>query len=32
MSEREEYLGVLRRTFEEMNIMIRTKEDWYDKY
>ena len=37
MSEREEYIGVLRRIFEEMNIMIRTKEDmpdkgWYDKY
>ena len=37
MKEREEYLGVLRRTFEEMNIMIRTKEDmpeqgWYDRY
>ena len=37
MSEREEYIGVLRRIFEEMNIMIRTKEDmpdkgWYDEY
>ena len=37
MSERGEYIGVLRRIFEEMNIMIRTKEDmpdkgWYDEY
>ena len=37
MSNREEYLDVLRRVFKEMNIMIRTKEDmpeqgWYDKY
>ena len=37
MSDREEYLDVLRRVFKEMNIMIRTKEDmpdkgWYDKY
>ena len=35
--KRDEYIEVLRRTFEEMNIMIRTKEDmpdkgWYDEY